>query len=84
MHGSWSIKAVLPTISPHLDHGNLGEVQDSGGAPAAYLEILDKNTPQIRRKLLIADLRRYCQRDTVAMVELTNFIASQKKTDKRV
>jgi len=74
MHGSWSIKAVLPTIAHHLDYGNLGEVQDSSGAPAAYIEILDEATPHERRKLLIVDLRRYCERDTVAMVELANFI----------
>jgi len=75
MHGSWSIKAVLPTIAPHLDYGNLGEVQDSGGAPAAYLEIIDETTPEARRELLIADLRRYCERDTVAMVEIIKFIS---------
>jgi len=74
MHGSWSIKVVLPTIAPHLDYGNLGEVQDSSGAPSAYMEILDQVTPAERRKLLIDDLRRYCERDTVAMVELAKFI----------
>jgi len=76
MQGSWSIKYVLPTIAPHLDYGNLGDVQDSGGAPAAYTEILDHTTPETRRESLIADLRRYCERDTVAMVELVRFLRS--------
>jgi len=76
MHGSWSIKAVLPTIAPQLDYGNLGEVKDSGGAPAAYTEILDQATPQVRRESLITDLRRYCERDTVAMVALAKFIST--------
>jgi len=76
MRGSWSIKNVLPTIARHLDYGNLGEVKDSNGAPAAYLEIIDEATPEARRELLIADLRRYCERDTVAMVELTKFLIS--------
>jgi len=76
MHGSWSIKHVLPTIAPHMAYDNLGEVQNSGGAPAAYLEILDKGTPPTRCKSLIADLRRYCERDTMAMVELAKFMKS--------
>ena len=32
MHGSWSIKAVLPTIAPELDYESLGEIRE-GGAP---------------------------------------------------
>jgi len=78
MQGSWSIKDVLPTIAPHLDYENLGEVQDGGGAPAAYLEILDSATPEVRRKSLISDLLHYCERDTMAMVELARFIANQR------
>jgi len=75
MHGSWSIKDVLPTIAPQLAYQNLGVVQDGGGAPAAYLEILNQATPEVRRESLITDLLRYCERDTVAMVELKKFIA---------
>lgn len=74
LQGSWSLKAVLPTIAPHLSYGNLGEVQDAGAAPAAYMEIIDRATPDERRRSLIADLRRYCGRDTVAIVELLGFL----------
>jgi Domain of unknown function(DUF2779) len=28
MRGSWSLKAVLPTVAPDLDYGDLDEVQD--------------------------------------------------------
>ena len=74
MYGSCSLKVVLPTIAPHLSYGNLGEAQDAGAAPAAYMEIIDRVTPDERRRSLIVDLRRYCEHDTVAMVELTKFI----------
>lgn len=74
LQGSWSLKMVLPTIAPHLSYGNLGEVQYAGAAPAAYMEIIDKATPAERRESLITDLHRYCERDTVAMVELLRFL----------
>ena len=74
MQGSWSLKMVLPTIAPHLSYGNLGEVQDAGAAPAAYMEIIDKATPAERRESLITDLHRYGERDTGAMVELLRFL----------
>jgi hypothetical protein len=32
MKGSWSIKAVLPTVAPDLDYGALGEVRDGTSA----------------------------------------------------
>lgn len=75
LQGSWSLKAVLPAIAPHLSYENLGEVQDAGAAPAAYMEIIDKATPDARRESLITDLRRYCERDTLAMVEIVKFIS---------
>ena len=39
MMGSWSIKAVLPTIAPDLDYSNL-EVGDGGAAQEAYLRAI--------------------------------------------
>ena len=37
MQGSWSIKAVLPTVAPDLSYAKLGEVQDGLAAQLAYL-----------------------------------------------
>jgi len=74
MDGSWSIKAVLPTIAPDLDYANLGEVNDGGMAQTAYLEVIDPATDKERRETLIADLLRYCERDTLAMVRLARFL----------
>lgn len=70
MKGSWSIKSVLPTIAPELDYGNLGEVQEGGGAQQAFLEIIATDTSGERRAQLIHALERYCERDTFAMVKL--------------
>ena len=67
MKGSWSLKNVLPTIAPELAYENLGDVQDGGGAQAAYLEIIDPMTEADRRDKLIADLKAYCGQDTLGL-----------------
>jgi Domain of unknown function(DUF2779) len=74
MKGSWSIKAVLPTIAPDLAYENLGEVRDGGGAQDAYRVIIDPHASAEQRKVLEADLRMYCQHDTLAIVELARFL----------
>lgn len=70
MKGSWSIKAVLPTIAPELAYDSLGEVQEGSGAQQAFMEIIAAETPIERRAQLIGDLERYCERDTLAMVKI--------------
>ncbi len=79
MKGSWSIKAVLPTIAPELDYANLGEVQEGGAAQQAFLEIIAPGTPAERRAQLAADLERYCAQDTLAMVKLAEVFAGGKR-----
>ena len=76
MKGSWSIKAVLPTIAPDLDYANLIDVSDGGGAQAAYVEIVAPQTPLSRWAHLIEALRRYCERDTLGMVRMARYFAS--------
>lgn len=76
MLGSWSIKAVLPTIAPHLDYSELGEVQDGIAAGIAYLEMINKNTNKQRKTVLEDNLISYCQHDTLAMVELVRYLES--------
>lgn len=67
--GSWSIKAVLPTIAPELDYGSL-DVKDGMQAQAVYLEAIDARTTPARRAEIDAGLRKYCARDTEAMMVL--------------
>lgn len=72
MQGSWSIKAVLPTIAPDLDYADLG-VGDGSTAQAAYREAVDTETSTERRAELRDQLLAYCERDTLAMVRLANW-----------
>lgn len=64
--GSWSIKAVLPTIAPELDYAGL-EVKDGGNAVEAYREAVAPDCTEPRRMVLAGALRDYCGRDVEAM-----------------
>jgi len=64
--GSWSIKAVLPTIAPHLDYAGLA-VKQGGDAVEAYLEASAPDCSPDRRMALDQALRLYCGRDVEAM-----------------
>lgn len=72
MKGSWSIKAVLPTIAPDLAYGDL-EVGNGEDAQVAYAELLDPHTSNEQRKKLAEGLLAYCERDTLAMVRIAWF-----------
>lgn len=72
MKGSWSIKAVLPTIAPELDYKALS-VQDGNMAQLAFLEMIDNDTEPVRRQDIRAALLEYCGQDTLAMVRLYQF-----------
>ena len=65
--GSWSIKALLPTIAPELSYAGL-EVGDGLSAQIAYLEAIAPQTDTTRRDAIDAALRAYCGRDTEAMI----------------
>jgi hypothetical protein len=70
MKGSFSIKAVLPTVAPDLSYEKLGDVKDGTAAQAAFEEAIDPGTGQSRRKQLERELLAYCALDTMAMVKL--------------
>jgi hypothetical protein len=76
MRGSWSIKAVLPTIAEDLNYATLGEVQDGNAAQVAYLEAIRTETSPARREQLRQELLKYCNFDTLAMVKLVEFFES--------
>ena len=75
MKGSWSIKAVLPTLATDLDYGALGEIQEGTAASEAFLEMMQASTGEDRRRALRDDLLAYCKLDTLALVELTRALA---------
>ncbi|RFB01409.1 DUF2779 domain-containing protein [Parvularcula marina] len=67
--GSWSIKAVLPTVCPQLSYTDL-EVKDGTNAQVAYIRGIDGQLSELEKSAVSDALRSYCQRDTLAMVEL--------------
>jgi hypothetical protein len=78
MKGSWSLKAVLPTIASDLDYAQLEHVQHGGMAEQAYAEIINPSTAEERRNELIQGLREYCAQDTLAMVRLVRFFETPR------
>jgi len=80
MLGSWSIKAVLPTIArseeDRLDYADLEGIKEGMGAAEAYLEAIDPATTPERRAEIDEQLRVYCRQDTEAMVRLVRFLGN--------
>lgn len=74
MMGSWSIKAVLPTIAPELGYDNLDEVTDGCEAQNAFIQIINPETTESRRQELISKLQKYCERDTLGLVAIMDFL----------
>ncbi|SCW76240.1 protein of unknown function [Sphingobium faniae] len=75
--GSWSIKAVLPTIDASLDYSEL-DVKDGAHAQEAYLEAIRVETDGERRAQIDSGLRAYCGRDTEAMIVLARHLAEPR------
>lgn len=69
MKGSWSIKAVLPTIAPELDYSNL-TVSHGGMAQDAYLGLIGTELSDTDKQDLRKALLAYCEQDTLAMVKV--------------
>jgi hypothetical protein len=74
--GSYSIKAVLPTVAPELDYGELEEVQHGLGAQLAWREAASEHTAPERRDQLRERMLAYCRRDTEAMLVLARRLGS--------
>lgn len=68
MRGSWSLKAVLPTIAPELDYSTLTGARSGVDAVDLYLEAMDPSTSLERLQHIAGELRAYCKHDTLAMV----------------
>lgn len=73
MLGSWSIKAVLPTIAPAMDYAALEGIQEGAAASAGFVEAISPSTSIERKAELREQLVRYCRFDTEAMVEIVRF-----------
>jgi hypothetical protein len=76
--GSFSIKAVLPTLFPELDYGNLDGVQDGAMAMQAYLEAIAPTTSRSRKDEIARQLLDYCARDTEALARLWSYFTGKR------
>jgi hypothetical protein len=73
-YGSYSIKAVLPVLVPHLSYSDL-TIQDGGTASYTYSQLAGmtkSEQSETRRQLL-----EYCHLDTLAMVEILQKMMTQ-------
>ena len=73
MLGSWSIKAVSPTIDPHMDYAKLDGIKEGTSASEGFIEAIDETTLPERRAELEEQLLRYCKFDTQAMAEIVYY-----------
>lgn len=73
--GSWSIKAVLPSMVPELDYDALDGVKDGQMAAAAYLEAIRPETTPERREQIRQELLQYCWLDTFALVRVWGYLS---------
>lgn len=67
--GSYSIKTVLPAVVPSLSYADL-VIRDGGVAACEYSRMIFTVTDWIEKAQIQEALLRYCERDTLAMVEL--------------
>ena len=70
MLGSYSIKAVLPTMVPDLRYDALDGVRNGGDAQLSYLAATQANTSTERKGAIQRELEAYCSLDTLAMVKM--------------
>lgn len=76
MQGSWSIKAILPTIPGAPSYEALAGVHNGLQAQSAYLEAIHPQTDADRRSEIHASLTDYCRLDTLAMVVLAEHLVA--------
>jgi hypothetical protein len=80
MHGSWSLKSVLPTVAPELAYADLS-VSHGGEAQAAFLEMLALHKDSAEWEALRRSLLEYCERDTYALVVLARFFCGKAQDE---
>jgi predicted RecB family nuclease len=68
-HGSFSIKSVLPALSPDMNYDDLA-IQEGQQAGPDYLRMIDPTTSPEEKAKIEEDLLIYCAQDTLAMVKI--------------
>jgi hypothetical protein len=75
MRGSYSIKAVVPTMCAELDYAALDGVADGGAAQRAWWNAADPACGEECARETCASLLRYCKADTLAMVAVLRYLS---------
>ncbi len=68
--GSFSIKKVGPAFAPHVTYSDLEGVADGTAAMSAFERIVGGELGAAEQRSLRAELREYCKRDTLALMEV--------------
>lgn len=71
--GGTSIKDVLPVLVPELSYKDLA-IQEGGTASQSWDKITSEQISQAERDATARDLKLYCERDTLAMVAIWQFL----------
>jgi len=79
MNGSYSLKAVLPTLVPEMTYEGM-EISDGGMASEAYFTMREISDPAELAKLRKA-LLDYCRQDTLGLVRLLEKLRSMEAAD---
>jgi len=69
--GGASIKKVLPVLVPKLSYKELN-IQEGVSASNTWLDTIKSDMPQKEKDKVYNDLLKYCELDTLAMVEILN------------
>lgn len=67
--GSWSLKNVLPVMSPELTYQDL-PINKGDQASMVWWNLTFGDLPEAEKQTLVEQLEKYCALDTLAMVEL--------------
>lgn len=68
--GSFSLKRVAPTLCPGFTFSDLPGVADGGAAARGWLALARGEISRERGAELLAELREYCARDSLALLRL--------------
>jgi hypothetical protein len=73
--GSCSIKNILPVLAPHLSYADL-EINHGMLASIRWFELITGKIPVSEKARVLDCMRQYCKLDTLAMVEVYNYLRS--------
>ena len=72
--GSYSIKAILPAMAPHLAYADL-EIQEGTLASMEFSRMVFGDLDLAEQARIRSALLNYCERDTLAMVEVRKAVS---------